>query len=114
MGRFAILVLLTLTSAHQLDVIMISRGFQLVARPANRFMQRRGMASLQEYKRPSMDEYLGPKDPFPQADAKRQSKYNMEMVFGVFAFVGAIGFGLGTGLISTFELNQVEQFLPQK
>ena len=92
---------------------MITKGFQLVARPANNFMQKRGMAAIREYKRPSMDEYLGPKEPFAQGNAKRQKSYNMQLIAGLGFLASAIGVGLASGLLSTFESGRPTHLLPK-
>ena len=92
---------------------MITKGFQLVARPANNFMQRRGMAALKEWKRPSMDEYLGPKEPYAQGNAKRQKGYNMQLVGGVGFLAACIGVGFASGLLSTYESGIPTHLIPK-
>ena len=45
-----------------MSVPMMSKGLRL-ARPVGNLIQRRGKA-VQSWKRPTMDEYLGPKEPW--------------------------------------------------
>ena len=48
---------------------MISKGL-LLARPVGNLVQRRGMAAVKGWKRPTMDEYLGPKEPWAKVKNK--------------------------------------------
>ena len=63
---------------------MISKGF-LIARPVGNLIQRRGK-SIQNWKRPTMDEYLGPKENYEKMAAKRSKEGTMYLLGGL-AFV---------------------------
>ena len=67
---------------------MISRGF-LIARPVGNLIQKRGK-SIQNWKRPTMDEYLGPKENFDQAMAKRSKEGYMYLMGGTAVFLSAV------------------------
>jgi len=67
---------------------MLSRGF-LSARPVYNALQKR-YKSVQNWKRPSMDEYLGPKDPWEQVAAKRNHEGNLYLLGGALTLGSAI------------------------
>ena len=68
---------------------MISKGFLLV-RPASNFLQKRGMAAIKNWKRPTMDEYLGPKEPWEIVNARRSKEGNLYLLAGVTCMLSAI------------------------
>jgi len=67
---------------------MISKGFLLV-RPASNLILRRGKA-IQNWKRPTMDEYLGPKEPWELVNARRNKEGNIYLLAGVTCMLSAI------------------------
>jgi len=75
---------------------MISKGFLLVrpasnflARPVGNLIQRRGKA-IQNWKRPTMDDYLGPKEPWELVNARRNKEGNYYLLAGVSVMLSAI------------------------
>ena len=68
---------------------MISKGFLLV-RPASNFLQKRGMAAIKNWKRPTMDEYLGPKEPWEIVNARRNKEGNLTLLAGASLFLSSV------------------------
>jgi len=68
---------------------MMSKGLLLV-RPVGNLILRRGKA-IQNWKRPTMDDYLGPKEPWAKVNAQRQKE-------GWAWLIGGIGFVTATTL----------------
>ena len=68
---------------------MISKG-SLLLRPIGNVLQRRGMASVKNWKRPSMDEYLGPKEPWEIVNARRNKEGNLYILGGTLSLGSAI------------------------
>jgi len=64
----------------------MSKGL-LLARPVGNLILRRGKA-VQSWKRPTMDEYLGPKEPWEKVNAQRQ-KEGWAYLLGGIAFVAS-------------------------
>lgn len=77
---------------------MLSRGF-LAARPLNGLVQRRGMAAVKNWKRPSMDEYLAPSESWAKAYAQRQAASMRILAFGATFLVATIAFGRSMGFL---------------
>ena len=102
-----------------LDEILIRNFFAVmwsrtlfVARKWAQPMQKRGMAAIKNWKRPSMDEMPEPCMPFSQANAKAQAKNNMQLVIGTSALAAAIFVGYSSGAF-TLRFTPVE-LLPPK
>ena len=70
---------------------MISKG-SLLVRPIGNLIQKRGMAAVKNWKRPSMDEYLGPKDPWNVVYAKRQKEGWMYLGAGLTFLLSTISY----------------------
>ena len=68
---------------------MLSRGLRL-ARPISNALQKRGMASIKNWKRPSMDEMLGPKEPWEVVNARRNKEGNLYLLGGALSLGSAI------------------------
>merc|ERR1712080_283356 len=68
------------------DFTMQSRSLLQLGSRTVQHMQRRGKA-VQNYKRPSMDEYPVPFESWVVANARTQNKYNMILAFGLATFV---------------------------
>jgi len=77
---------------------MFSRSF-LLARPVSNALQKRGMASVKNWKRPSMDEYLGPKDPWQQVMDKRSKEGNLYLLGGALVMGSAIAMAISLEFI---------------
>jgi hypothetical protein len=77
---------------------MIGRTL-LAVRPIGAQVQNRGMAAVKNWKRPSMDEYLAPSQPFAQVNNPRQNRYNMTLAFGVVFLASTMSFGYVMDLI---------------
>ena len=60
-------------------------------------MQKRGMAAVKNWKRPSMDEMPEPCMPFKQAQSQMQSQNNMMLLIGTGALSAAIFVGVTSG-----------------
>jgi len=67
----------------------MNRGF-LAARSVLR-MPTRGKA-LENWARPSIDEIGVPTESWAQVNAKNQTKFNMQLLVGIVAFVGTFAF----------------------
>ncbi len=63
-----------------------------LARRSLQVVQKRGIA-IKNWKRPSMDEYLPPKEPYAQAKAKADAKNNQRLAVGIISLIGAIVIG---------------------
>jgi len=70
---------------------MISKGLLLV-RPVGNLIQKRGMASIKNWKRPSMDEMLGPKEKWEVVHARRHKEGNMYLAFGLTFILSTISY----------------------
>ena len=77
---------------------MLSRGLRL-ARPISNALQKRGMASVKNWKRPSMDEYLGPKDPWQQVMDKRSKEGNLYLLGGLLSLGSAVAMAISLDFI---------------
>jgi len=61
-----------------------------LARPISNALQKRGMASVKNWKRPSMDEMLGPKEPWEIVNARRNKEGNLYLLGGALSLGSAI------------------------
>ena len=63
-------------------------------------VQKRGMAALRHYKRPTMDDMPGPTMSYKQAEAMVQKGNNMMLVVGTSALVASVFVGFSSGLFT--------------
>ena len=79
---------------------MISKG-SLLVRPIGNLVQKRGMASVKNWKRPSMDEMLGPKEPWEQKMAQIQGQGWKYFGAGAAFLAGTIAYMMHIDFIDT-------------
>ena len=63
-------------------------------------MQKRGMAAIRNWKRPTMDEFPAPTMPYKQAVEQTNKNNNMMLVAGTAALVGSVFVGFSSGLFT--------------